>query len=182
MGVQPSGSEPSPPLSSRLVASVRAHPNLSLALIVVAAAAAYLAATVVWPGRGARAVAVLDAVAAAVRDGDAQAVMEHVSPRFSSEGFSRDSLAEALTRALQGRPLGRVTVSVRDVQIEHGKATVKVHVSARRETHGYPGLNTSEWYVVMEDVNGRWLIVSAQPVHVAGRGVSGLGGVLRLGY
>ena len=179
MDVQRSSRGQHPSLGSRIVASTRAHPNVSLALIVLGAAAGYVAATVLWPGRRAQVAAAVDAVAVALREGDVPAVMEHVSPDFYADDVTRDSLLAILEKVLPERPLVRVSVSVREVEIDGNRANAKVHVTTRYETSRRAGLSRTGWYVTLERDGDRWLIVEALPVHVGGRGAAGLGSFLR---
>ena len=178
MNAQSSHGERPAPLSSRLLTAVRAHPGPSLLAVVLAAGAAFVAASAVRPGRGGRVAGVVEAVARAVRDGDVAAVMTHVSPYFSCGGLDRDSLRDQLAGVLRDRPLARVSVSVREVQTAHGRAGAKVHVSSRDSDRGASRLRRSEWFVILERIDDRWLVREVEPVRIGGYSYASLAAVL----
>ncbi|NLW49618.1 MAG: hypothetical protein GXY85_02075 [Candidatus Brocadiaceae bacterium] len=171
------GGAPSP--GAWLVAAARAHRGLTFGLVVLGAAAVGLAVTTFWPGRGAQATRVLTRVAAALRDGDADAAMAHVAPGFSMEHLSRQDLHDALRSVLRDRPFVKVGLSVREVEAFQGAVHATVHATARLDMHGYAWVSRSEWLVTLSETDGRWLISGIPAVHVAGRGPVDLAGLLR---
>jgi len=178
MNAQSSHGERPVPLSSRFLAAVRAHPALSLLAVALAAGAAFVAASAVGPGPRGQVAGVVEAIAGALRDGDVTAVMTHVSPYFSCDGIDRDSLRKQLASALRDRPLARVSVSVREVQIAHGRAGVKVHASSRGSVRAPTGLRRSEWFVILERIDDRWLVREIEPIRIGGHSYATLAAVL----
>ena len=178
MNAQSPHDEGPAPLSSRLLAAIRAHPALSLLAVVLVAGAAFVATSAMGPGPRGQVAGVAGAIARALRDGDATAVMTHVSPYFSCDGIDRDSLGEQLARALRDRPLARVSVSVREVQIAHGRAGAKVLASSRDSASGPTGVRRSEWFVILERIDDRWLVREIEPIRIGGHSYATLAAVL----
>jgi hypothetical protein len=159
----------------RLLARIRANPRLSLVVLLLAGAGAWIALRALHPGDTRRIVDVLGQVRDAVIDGDTEAALRHVSPRFSTDGLVRQDLKQSL----DGMPLDllprRVSLYIAEKDIKEREALVEVVV---RST-GSRGRITSEWTVQLEKLKERWLIVSARPQSVNRRPSTGLAPLLR---
>ena len=169
-------------LRQRLVGLARAHPGLTLALLLGATVLGYLLVQSQWPGERRRIMAVLKAVATAVEAGDSTAVLAHVSPHFVEEGMDKAKLADVVARVLKKRPVARLSLSVRQLDLERSRAAALVSViSSQRDMYG-TGIGRSEWTVLLERTKGVWHIRRATPELVNDYPVAGLRSVLALAY
>ena len=175
------GGQPEPPLR-RLVSVARAYPAIALAVLVCLAGGIYVGFGLLWPSDRARIVAATRHVCAALERGDADAVLEHVSPYFSEEGVDRRELNEYLHRALRRNAISSVRLSVRQVSVDGPRASARVHVLSTHEAAYGGRLARSEWLLRFERINDRWLIRQATPLQVNARSVAGLRTVMALGY
>jgi len=182
--MQGTGAGPDTParLLGRLQGAARAHPALSVAVIACLAGAVLLAWSAFHKSDRGKVQAVLEAIGEAMVEGDEEKVMAHVSPYFSEEGMYRDQLAERLARILPGRPVSRISLVVRQLNIGHGTATAMVYVESR---HGDPfrgQFARTEWLVTVEELGDRWLVRHVTPLELNGRKVAGLRAIMALGY
>ncbi len=161
----------------RLVARVRANPRLSLVVLLLAGAGAWIALRTLHPGDTQRIVDVLGQARDAVVDGDTEAALRYVSPRFSTDGLVREDLRESLDGMPPDLLPRRVSLYIAEKDVKEREALVEV---VARST-GPRGRITSEWTVQLEKVEDRWLIVSARPQSINRRPAAGLELLLRHG-
>jgi len=179
MAMQGTGAGPDTP--ARLLGVARAHPARSVAVIACLAGAVLLAWSAFHKSDRGKVQAVLEAVGEAIVEGDEGKVMAYVSPYFSEEGMYRDQLAERLARILPGRPVSRISLVVRQLNIGHGTARAMLYVESR---HGDPfrgQFARTEWLVTLEELGGRWLVRHVTPLGLNGRKVAGLRAIMALG-
>jgi hypothetical protein len=169
-------------LRQHLVGLARAHPGLTLALLLGATVLGYLLVQSLWPGERRRVMAVLDAVATAVEAGDSTAVLAHVSPHFVEEGMDRAKLADIVARVLKKRPVTHLSLSVRQLDVERDKAAALVSVISSQRDMYAADVGRSEWLVLLERMKGVWYIRRATPELVNDYPVAGLRSVLALAY
>jgi hypothetical protein len=97
--------------------------------------------------------------------------------------MDREDLERRLRVALSGRPVNRAEFVIRGLEsVGVAKVRALVHV---RSYHSFLAGRavTSDWEVVLEEFNGRWLARSATPRRVAGRSrVVSLRSVIARGY
>jgi hypothetical protein len=166
----------------RLVLLARSHPGLALGTVVCVAAVAYATATWLWESDRSQVVGVVKSVAAGMESGSPQDVLAHVSPYFSEEGVSKWLLERNLKSSLRRRPISRLNVSIRQVDVGRSDAALTAHVVSYHGRRLSTRFARSEWYVVLEKIEGRWLVRRARPLEVNGHPVAGLRAVLALGY
>lgn len=182
MGTEGPEAEPRGTLRQRLVGWARARPGFSLFVIAGLAGIVYLSYNVFWPGDRVRIKAALAEVLGALQRGDTEAVMSRVSPYFSEEGIDRRSLGRALGRALRPGTVGNATLSIRQVHISAGWAHIQVHVRSSHQGPYGKGFTGSDWLLIMEELEDRWLIRRAQPRAVEGHRTAGLRELLVQGF
>jgi hypothetical protein len=164
-----------------LLSLARAHPKVSLVVVLAVAGVAWGAFVLFEPGqRGRISRTIADARDALVR-GDAEAAMSYVSPHFSEDRIDRDRLAELLEGALADAPISRAVFVIRELQVRGGRASARVQVRSVHTTQYRPGVATSDWVIQLEKIGERWLLRSAEPLSVNDRRVAGLRAVLALG-
>lgn len=182
MGSERPASEAPIPARGRLVRLARSHPAVALGALVCTAAALYLLVSTLWQTDSARVAKALDAVLDGLRRGDAEEVLRHVSPYFSEGGLDKDALAQMLSRVLRNRPIVRVNLSVRQLDVDRTKAAATIHVTSYHSGASGRLVAGSDWAVIFEEIDGRWLVRQATPIRVDERNVAGLRAVLALGH
>jgi hypothetical protein len=161
-------------IPQRLVAWARARPGFSLFVIAAASAIVYLSYNVFWPGDRIRIKAALSEVLDGLQDADADAIIDRFSPYFSQDGMDKQRLSRSLRRVLHQRTVSNATLSIRQVHIAAHWAHVQVHVRSSHEGPYGAAFTGSDWLIIMEELNGRWLIRQARPVAVQGHRTVGL--------
>ncbi len=171
-------------LKSRAEAVVywaRAHPGFSVLLIIAASITLWGAKVLILPGPQRRISNVMGEVRDGLVAGDADAVLQHVSPHFRSGAMDRSGLRKALKRALKEDPVRRAWLMPREWDVQELTASVRVSVQSTHHTRHGTRRATSEWIVRMEKIGDRWTVRRAQPERVNKRRVGGLNALLSLG-
>ncbi len=162
-----------------LLLLAREHPVRSLLVLGAVFAALWLVVDYLHVSELEEVLQTIEAVRDAVVAADIEGIMEHVAPEFSaprrtsgraSQRLGRRALAGGLRMALMQEPVGRAFIVSRDVQIRSGTARVELRVVS------YQGgrMATSDWVVVLERRDDRWLIRRVTPVQIQGWQVGSL--------
>ncbi len=156
-----------------LVANARSHPQAALLVIILLSTGIFLLASTVHRGSGEGIEATVKAVVRGVADGDADAVMEHMSPYFYQDGIDRDGLGRLLRRVLRGDPVGRLTYVIEQLQVSGTRASLQVHVDTSAMGLRRNAFRT-EWRAEMERIDGVWLCRAAYPTRINNKRAAGL--------
>jgi hypothetical protein len=151
----------------RIVFLARLHPGIALAILVSVAAIFYLALGPLWTGDRGKATKALDAVVKGLVDANTDEVMACVSPYFAADGLDKRELGEALKRILKPGLITHASLYVPRFDVEGGRATATVEVRSSQRSGLGAGSIRSEWLVMFERIDGRWLIRAAVPLQVA---------------
>jgi len=166
----------SPRWTRQLLSRAREHPLRSFVVLLLVALGLWLAAGRIFPSEKGRIRAALQQLRDGVVKGDPDRALSHISPYFNEEGVDRDRLARWLRSTLPQRPVDRAFLIVRRIAVRAGIAHVTLSV---RSWHGGRFVR-SEWQVVLEKINDRWLVRRATPTDVDDRPAIGFRQVLRL--
>ncbi len=166
---------------ARLVAAARERPAIALGVLVAVVLGSYAAVNALWRSEREVAAETIEAVLDALERGDADAVLEGISPYFSEGGVTKADLAKYLPGILERRPIRRTGLTVRQTKVAASKASLRVHVTSYHRGANRMEPAGSDWTVELERIGGRWMVRSASPIVVNGRRVSGLWAVLDLG-
>ena len=168
------GKEPS--RADRLVMLARAYPVRTLLALLVVGVGLWLLASRLLPSESRNIRACIEQVRDGLIEGDVDKVLANVSPYFSQEGIDRDALGKWLRSMLAGKPVDRVFLVVRQVQIRGSTADVNLSVrSFHRERYG-----NTDWIVTLEKINDRWLVRKATPTDVNGYPINGFRALFRI--
>ena len=180
MGKQRTGGPPA--FLGRFVLACRARPVVTLVLVGGLTAVCYMCAHVLWPSDAQRVKWAVSGVLDDLKNDDVQGVLAHVSPYFSEEGVDKKTLGAMLSQVLGHHEFLRASLTFQQIQVINGRAALKVHVRSFHRSEFGGGMANSEWVLMLEEINGRWLVREATPLSLNGRGVAGLRAVLSAGY
>lgn len=180
MARAPQGSSGEP--LRRLLLAARAHPRITVAAVVALGAALWLGARFVFPSEEQMIARALRGVQSAVVEGDAEKVMQHVSPYFSEQGINAAMLERRLRVALEGRPVSSARFVFREHEVFGRMAEARIVVFSTHKTPYRTAQANSEWLVELQKAEDRWLVRGAEPLRVEGRRAGGLGAVLWMAY
>lgn len=166
----------------RLVLAARAHPRITVAVVVALGAALWLGSRFVFPGERQLIVRSLRALQSDLAAGDVGQVMQHVSPYFAAQGMDREELERRLRVALRGRPISSARFVFREHEVFGRMAEARIMVFSSHKTPYRTFQANSEWLVELQKSDDRWLVRGAEPLRVEGRRVGGLSAVLSLAY
>jgi hypothetical protein len=154
------GKEPSRAESAIMLA--RAYPVRTLLVLLVVGIGLWFAAARLFPGESGNIRTTLDQIRDGLIEGNADKVLANVSPYFFQEGIDKAALGTWLRSALAGKPVDRVFLVMRQVQIHGSTADVSLNVSSfHRDRRG-----NTDWIVSFEKIDGRWLVRKAVPTRV----------------
>ncbi len=165
-----------PGRAQRVVMLARTYPGRTLLLLLVAGVGLYLLAVHLFPSETRKVRTAIAQVRSGIMRGDADRVLDCVSPYFYAEGIDKPTLGTYLRRELRSRPVRQLTIILRQVQFDGDSATADLSV---RSIQGGRYLPT-DWAVELQKVNGRWMVRSASPTQVGGFPSSGLRALLRI--
>lgn len=163
-----------------MVLLVRAHPRLSLVVIICACGAAWAAFSFLLPTDTRKIKDTIAALVDGLIEGDTQKVLEQVSPYFAEQGLDRARLGRTLQVALQKRPVTRAVFVVREIEIQSIMAQARIQVLSTHKSARRSGRARSEWIVELERMDGRWLVRGAEPLEVNNLRVGGLRAVIAM--
>jgi hypothetical protein len=154
----------------------RAYPVRTLLALMLLGAGLYVLASRLLPSERNNIRAAIEQVRDGILQGDAGKVLQNVSPYFFEEGLDKQALAAWLPGALRGKPVERLVIVLRQIQVQNGTAEANVRVES---SHGGRRLST-DWALALEKLDGRWLVRRATPSRVSGYPATGLRTLLRI--
>ncbi len=160
----------------RVVMLARAYPGRALLVLAVAGVGAYLLAVHLIPSRTGEVRAVIEQVRSGILDGNAEEVLDRISPYFYEEGIDKPALAGYLQRALADRPVRQLTIILRQIEFQDDAATVDISVRSLQGRRRLP----TDWSISLEKIDGRWLVRRAAPTSIAGYRSVGFRELLRM--
>lgn len=166
--------EPTRPQPAVLLA--RAYPGRTLLLLLVVGVGLYVLVTHLFPSETRKVRVAIDQVRSAIVQGDADKVLDRVSPYFFEEGVDKQALARYLKRVLADRPVRQLNIIPLQLQFQDDTATVDISV---RSVQGRDRVPT-DWTLVLEKLDGRWLLRRATPTQISGYPAMGLRALLHV--
>jgi len=162
--------------AQQMVILARAYPGRTLLALLLAAAGLYVLATHIIPSEKADVRAAIEQVRDGIIEGDADKVLDRVSPDFYEERIDKPALAAWLRSVLARQHVDHLTIVLRQLEFSDGTAVATVSVRSMRSRR-YP---PTDWSVELEKANGRWLVRRAVPTLVAGYPAMGFRELLRV--
>jgi len=159
----------------RLVLTARTYPGRTLLVLVVLGVGAYLLAVHLIPSRTREIRAAIEQVRSGILEGDADKVLDRISPYFYEQGIDKPALAKYLHRVLPRRRVVQLTIILRQLHFQDGTATANISVRSLQRRR-----LPTDWSVTLEKIDGRWLVRRAAPTSIAGYRTMGLRGFLRI--
>ena len=162
--------------AQRVVALARAYPARTALILLAVALGLYFLIAHFVPTDVGEVRAAIAQVRSGLADGDADRVMDRVSPDFYQEGIDKTMLSNWLHRHLARRRVDHLSIVLRDIRFQDDAATASLAVRSGSGRYYLP----TEWEVGLEKIDGRWLVRRAKPTRVAYYASGSLRDLLRM--
>lgn len=100
----------------------------------------------------------------AVEAGNVATIETHISKSFAADGLDRDEFIDAVRSALNQSNIEDVSLTIDNIVINAGSATVVIRVRCMLTTDEYSGTFPSKWRLSLKKEGDGWFVADVIPI------------------